>query len=141
MSSGHGSFSHNVWTSSLAQSGILGLLGYMVPPISMMLIGWRMIRQSNDKNLLFMGALAAVVGCSAFLLSFMTLSINTQRQAITLGLLCGMLYRCRAIQLTMAREYAGYLEEGELPVYEQAMEADVYAWGPGSGGYGAGQSY
>jgi hypothetical protein len=142
-SEGAGGFSHNVWTASLAESGILGLLGYTLPPITMMLIGWRMIRQSNDRNLLFMGALGAVVGCSAFLLSFMTLSINTQRQAITLGLMCGMLYRCRAIQLTMAREYAGYLDEGELPVYEQATEADVYAWGPGSatGGYGARQSY
>jgi hypothetical protein len=132
-----------VWTSSLAQSGILGLLGYMVPPVSMMLIGWRLVRQSNDKGLLYMGAMAAVVGCSAFLLSFMTLSINTQRQAISLGLLCGMVYRCRAIQLTMARarEYTGYLDEGELPAYEQFAEADAYAWESESGGYGARQPY
>jgi hypothetical protein len=116
LSEGAGGFNHNVWTASLAQSGVWGLLGYILPSISSMLIGFRLVRESNDKGLLYMGAMGAILGCATFFYSFMTMSINTQRQAIHLGLICGMVYRCRAIQLTMAREYAGYLDPGELPL-------------------------
>jgi O-Antigen ligase len=133
MSEGAGSFRHNVWSASLAESGIFGLLGYMVPPITAMFIGFRLVRQAPDRGTLYLGALGAVVGCAAFFYSFMTLSINTQRIAIPLGLVCGMVYRCRAMQLTVAREYAGYVDSPEelSMILDDANLAGGYAPGVG----------
>jgi hypothetical protein len=113
LSSGRGGFRHNVWSASLAESGPLGLAGYMLPPISAMWVGFLLVRRATDKGTMYVGALAAVVGCATFMLSFMTLSINTQRQAIPLGLICGMVYRCRSIQQALESQGAGYYETGE----------------------------
>jgi hypothetical protein len=110
MSTGAGGMRHNVWTASLAESGIFGLLGYTLPPIAAMVLGYRLVRQSPDKGMLYIGALGAVVGFSALLYSVMTLSINVQRHAMPLGLICGMVFRCRAIQLAMAQQSYGFWE-------------------------------
>jgi hypothetical protein len=116
---------HNVWSSSLAESGIFGLLGYTLPPLTAMILGYRLVRQSTDLGTFYLGALGAISGCWALSISFMTLSINTQRQAIPLGLLCGMVYKCRDIQLTIAQQYgySDYAQTGELPL--EFAEGDI----------------
>ena len=133
-SSGYGSFRHNVWTASLAESGIFGLLGYTLPPLFAMVIGYRLVRQAGDRGTLFMGALGSVVGCAALLFSPLTLSINIQRVAIPVGLACGMVFKTRAMQLTAAHQQ-GYLDPGDIPgmpldaEYQPGYDADYPGYG------------
>ena len=120
-------FRHNVWTASLAESGPAGWAGYMLPPILCMVVGFRVVRARTDTGTLLVGAMAAVHGCAAFLISFMSFSINLQRQAIPLGLMCGLVLRCRAMQLSYLEQYAGYVEPGQslMDLEEEHAHADA----------------
>jgi hypothetical protein len=112
---------HNVWTSSLAQYGPVGLFAFAVPVIGCMVVGFRLSRTDTDGYMSILGVLATIVALDAFLWATITMSINTQRLAMLVGLMFGMTFRCRAMQLTLARmraeqEYqAGY----EMVDYER----------------------
>ncbi len=101
---------HNVWTAALAESGPIGLAAYFVPIFGTIIVGYRMWRDQTDRDLALLGALAAIVGFVAFLWGSLSLSINQQRLAILVGLMFGIAFRCRAMQLTLQRQqlYDGY---------------------------------
>jgi hypothetical protein len=117
---------HNVWTAALCESGPIGLAAYLVPIFGTMVVGYRMWRDQTDRDTALLGALAAIVGFVAFLWGSLSLSINQQRLAILVGLMFGIAFRCRAMQLTLQRQqlYDGY--EG-VPAHDDG----------GSGGYDA----
>jgi hypothetical protein len=133
-STAYGSFRHNVWTASLAESGIFGLAGYILPPLFATVIGYRLVRQGGDRGTVFMGALGSVVGFASLVFSPLTLSINIQRMAIPLGLACGMLFKVRAMQLTVAHQQ-GYLDPGDVSgealhsYWQGSYDADYPAYG------------
>jgi hypothetical protein len=59
-----------------------------------------------DVNTTVFGALAAITGMSAFIWATLSLSINQQRLGMLVGLMFGMAFRCRAMQLTLAGQQA-----------------------------------
>jgi hypothetical protein len=113
---------HNVWTSSLAQYGPVGLFAFAVPVVGCMLVGYRLSRSDTDFYMSIFGALGSIVALTAFLLASITMSINQQRLAMLMGLIFGMTFRCRAMQLTLARIRAeqGYETGYEMVDYERA---------------------
>jgi len=81
--------------------------------IAMNVVGRRLVMARMDHGSVALGALAALSGVFFIVYGLTTLSFNTLRGAIPLGLICGMVLRCRAMQLTLARQYAGYLPEAQ----------------------------
>ncbi len=107
---------HNVWTSALAQMGPIGFLGYAIPVIGSIVVGFRIWRDQTDRDMSILGAIGAITGAYSFLWATISQTINQQRLAILVGLMFGIVFRVRAMQLTVARQQ---VEEayGE-PLYE-----------------------
>jgi hypothetical protein len=124
---------HNVWTSSLAAMGPLGLAGYWVPIFGTIVVGHRTWRDQTERGLATIGALCAVVAFMGFMWGSLSLSINQQRPAIIVGLAFGMAFRARSMQLTLARQYAGYLDEGQVIDADPGLVPE-----PGAGGHSPG---
>ena len=97
---------HNVWTSALAQYGPVGFFAFAVPLVGAAVVGWRMVRAQTDLQTTILGALAAIMGTTAVIWATLSLSINQQRLAMLFGLMFGMAFRCRAMQLTLAKQQA-----------------------------------
>ena len=116
-----GGYRHNVWTSSLAEGGLPLFLGYLLPCVLCVMVGRRLVANQMDRGTVMLGAIAALHGFMSFVLASTTMSINLQRPAIPLGLICGLLLRTRDMQLAITRSYAGYIDAGDgdlLPVEE-----------------------
>jgi hypothetical protein len=112
---------HNVWTSALAQYGPVGFFAFAVPIIGAIVVGWRMVRAQTNVDITVFGALAAITGMCALIWATLSLSINQQRLAMLVGLMFGMAFRCRAMQLTLAKQQAE-LEYGQA--YDEYAEYD-----------------
>jgi len=104
---------HNVWTSALSQMGPVGFLGYVVPVIGCTIVGFRLWRDQTEPNIALLGALGAITGVISFLWASISMTINQQRLAIVVGLMFGIIFRCRAMQLTLVRQQAeaGYADD------------------------------
>jgi hypothetical protein len=106
---------HNVWTAALAQCGPIGLAAYLVPIFGSIFVGYRMWRGQNERYMALLGAMGSIVGMIALLWGSLSLSINQQRPAMLIGLMFGLVFRCRAMQKSMLLQheydqYAGYSE-------------------------------
>ncbi|HEY7120318.1 MAG TPA: O-antigen ligase family protein, partial [Tepidisphaeraceae bacterium] len=119
-------FRHNVWTSSLAEGGLPLFLGFLFPCVASVVVGWRMAKGGADRTTVMIGAIGALEGVLCFVYASCTMSINVQRPAIPLGLICGLLLRTRQIQAAVAQEYAGYLDPYEDPA-AAFLEVEEYA--------------
>jgi hypothetical protein len=106
-------YRHNVWTASLAEGGIPLFLGYLLPCVLCVVVGRRMVRDRMDQATVMAGAIGAAHGVLCLILATATMSINTQRQAIALGLITGLVLRVRDMQLATLRSYDGYAETSE----------------------------
>jgi hypothetical protein len=117
---------HNVWTSALAQYGPIGLAAYFVPIFGCLIVGYRMSRSEVDPYIAQFGALAALVGFLAFVWGSLSLSINQQRLGILVGIMFGMAFRFRAMELTLKRlqDEAGYHDDE--PGYEAVAYGREY---------------
>jgi len=122
---------HNVWTSVMAESGLIGLAGYLVPLIGAVAIGRRMWRDQTERWLSLIGIMGALTAAAAIGWATLTLSINHQRGGLSIALLFGMLYRYRALQLTLAREQAAD-EYGSLHQLPSLLEEDEFHGSYGS---------
>lgn len=111
---------HTPWVTTMAETGLVGLAGFGIVIVSMIVVGLRMVRQCQDKWLCMLGAIGASYGFSAFFYGWMTASWNTLRIATTLGLICGILLRARDLSLaTEPKVYEGYLGNRMLtPVFD-----------------------
>ncbi len=113
---------HNVWTATMAETGLFGLAAYSISIIGSLVVGFRLWRAQTERFTSTIGALGAIVALSAFFNATLSLSINTQRSAVPLGLMAGIIFRCRVIQLTFLRARADRLKvdpaltEGEFRV-------------------------
>ncbi len=101
---------HNPMTAILCETGIIGFAAYWALFGSCFFVGRRIIRDALDKPTLLIGGLACTGAVFFLVYSVATLSINTLRGAIPLGVLCGVALRTRAIQLTLLRQWQGYLD-------------------------------
>jgi len=117
-------FRHNAWTSVLAESGIFGFATYALVVFGMLFAGRRMVKDQWDRESVLIGALGAMAGAHVLIWGLSTLSFNELRGAIPLGLVCGVVLKVRAIQLT-ARRVASETEGAELVATEGAMAGEV----------------
>jgi hypothetical protein len=92
-------FYHNVWTGAMAESGLLGLAGMLGAVLIPGVIGLRLLRDGGDVSFRLVGALGVISAAYFFVLASTTLSINTLRGALPLGIVCGAVLKARALQL------------------------------------------
>jgi hypothetical protein len=92
-------YRHNTWTSALAETGLIGLVAALMVTLGSVVVGRRMVRDEQDWGSVLMGAYCSIVGFTYFVVAFMTMSFNTQRQGMIVGLIFGMCMRARALQL------------------------------------------
>jgi hypothetical protein len=104
-----GGMHHNPMTAALCETGIFGFTAYWMIFVSMFIVGRRLVRARLDPGSMLVGGLACVSAAYFLVFSVSTLSINTLRGAIPLGIVCGAVLRARAMQRTMLHQWEGYL--------------------------------
>jgi hypothetical protein len=102
-------FRHNTWTSTLAESGIIGFSAMALMCIGQVVVGRRMVKQRLDRGSVLIGGMGVITGVHFIILSYCTMSFNQVRWAIPVATSFGVVMRCRAIQRAVAYEYEGYL--------------------------------
>lgn len=107
------SYRHNTWTSTLAESGLVGFSAMALLCVGQIVVGRRMVRDHLDRSSVLIGGLGVITGVHFIIHGYCTMSFNQVRWAIPLALSYGMVMRCRAMQLAMATEYQGYLPTEE----------------------------
>ena len=100
---GYSGLRHNTWTSTLAETGVIGFSAMALVIGSLIVVGGRMVRDAFDRASVWVGALGYVAGFHFLFHGLTTMSFNTLRWAIVLGVICGLVLRTRAIQLAMMR--------------------------------------
>ena len=119
LATGYHGYHHNVWTSTLSETGIIGLAGMLVVVFGTIVIGQRLAKDRGGRPYVLTGALAAITGVAALLAGTMTMSINTQRQALSLGLIFGLALRTRVLQLAH-RQHSGESKDSGVAALEGA---------------------
>jgi hypothetical protein len=107
----HISVRHNAWTSILSEAGLLGFIPVVIAFGAMLRLGRKLVKAHLDHGTMLVGAMAYIAAVHFFVLGMSTMSFNNERVGIVVGVLCGMVLRARAMQLTMARLWAGYLPD------------------------------
>jgi hypothetical protein len=91
---------HNTWTSTLAETGLIGFSAMALVVTSTFVVGRRMVRDWTDRGSVLVGALGVVTASMFGALGGMTMTFNQVRGAIPLGIVCGVVLRARAMQQT-----------------------------------------
>jgi hypothetical protein len=104
-------FHHIVWTAELAETGIIGFVAMLLVVLIPIIVGARLVKDRFDRGSVLLGAAAVAMGVYNLLLATTTMSINTSRGAIPIGIMCGAVLRCRAMELTNRRIWEGYTIE------------------------------
>jgi hypothetical protein len=99
-------YRHNTWTSFLAETGIVGFSTAVMIVFGTIIAGRRMVRDATDPGSVMLGAICASIGVYYLFAGLMSLTFNVQRHALDLGIACGVVLRCRAMQLTNKRLHA-----------------------------------
>jgi hypothetical protein len=124
-------YRHNTWTSFLAETGIVGFSAAVMIVFGTIILGRRMVRDATDRDSVMLGAICAAIGIYYLFAGLMSLTFNVQRHALDLGVACGVVLRCRAMQLTNKRlhaEEASY-EWANAQPYPPLVTADEYEAG------------
>lgn len=103
------SWRHNTWTSTLAESGLIGFSAMALLCVGQVVVGRRMVRDRLDRSSVLIGALGVITGVHFIVFGYCTMSFNQIRCAIPLALTFGTVMRCRMMQLSMMRQYEGCL--------------------------------
>jgi hypothetical protein len=117
MAVGHG-YHHNAYTSTLAQTGLVGFTGTIMAVYCPIFIGYKMVRQRYDRATMLIGALGIITGVQMAVIGMATASFNGYRAAMLIGLVSGIVFRTRDLMQTemrLAREY------GYVPGQDQAQ--------------------
>ncbi len=95
---------HNVWTSTLAESGIFGVVAYLVALVLLFRAGVMIVsrsthssRQPYDPFTRAFGVFSIASAVFFFVHGMVTLSFNTLREAVTLGVILGVALKLDAI--------------------------------------------
>lgn len=116
-------FHHNAYTSTLAQVGVIGFIGVVLAVWSPVFVGMKLVRAGNDRGTVLLGGLGIVTGVQQGVLGMATASFNGYRMAMMIGLISGMCFKVRDMQLTAARlnaEY-GYGQENQDAVMNDML--------------------
>jgi hypothetical protein len=115
-------FHHNAYTSTLVQTGIFGFAGVVMAVWCPAIIGYKLVRDRWDRTTVIIGSLGVIGGVQQAVLGMATASFNGYREAMLIGLICGVVFRVREIQLTemrLAREAGVEDEHFEAPFDDQ----------------------
>jgi hypothetical protein len=108
-------FHHNAYTSTLAQNGLIGFAGILIAVWGPVFIGLKLIKHANgNRAALMMGATGIVAGVQQGVLGMATASFNGYRMAMMIGMISGVCFKLRDMQLTAQRLEAEY---GYAPGY------------------------
>jgi hypothetical protein len=97
---------HNTWTSTLAETGLLGFAAFATMTFGMGFAGWRMVRDRLDKTTVLIGAMGFVTCIYYFIYGNSTMTFNQVRWGIPLFVMAGVVLRTRAMQLECKRQMA-----------------------------------
>lgn len=130
MSGLHG-FNHNVWTSTGAKAGIVGFAAIGIAIGGVIVVGRRMVQQRTDRTSVLIGGLGMVSGVFFLFHGLATMSFNTQRPAMVVALICGVVFRARAMQLTLERQRQEAALETQygVPAWHDSMQP-ASSWAP-----------
>ena len=117
---------HNSWSSTLAETGIIGFSAMALVVFGTFVVGRRMVRDWTDRGSVLVGALGVVTASIFGVLGVTTFAFNSMRGAIPLGIVCGIVLRARAMQQTALR-----LQQQQAMGY-----GDGYDDAPDGHGYG-----
>lgn len=106
-------YNHNAWTSTMAQTGLLGLAALVCMFWATYHHGCQLIRSRTQDSLMLMGCLGAAGATYVAVYGASTTAWLTQRGGLLLGVLCGMVLRASSIQQHMLQSLEGYLEESD----------------------------
>ena len=113
---------HNAWTDTLAKTGLIGLAPSLLVVGGCFIIGRRMVRDQVHPAFVLIGGLGAVAGAYYLAHGMSTWSFNSLRGAICLGVIFGVLLRCRAMQLVQAQ-----IEQQHVPDFWVEQPASDWA--------------
>lgn len=116
-------YRHNVWTSTLAETGLIGFSGMCCLVFGLLVVGFRMANDRVDVCSVLMGAAGSSIGVWSFLLASFTMSLNIQRCALAVGIVFGALLKTRAMQLSALRGDQPGATHERSPADEQAIDA------------------
>ena len=94
-----GAYNHNGWTSVLAKTGILGFAAVVLMIWTMIVLGYRLVRDNVDRTFVVFGALAFIVGVVYLIRATCSMSWAS-RPAIHYAIVCGMVIRAREMEAT-----------------------------------------
>lgn len=93
-------YHHNSYTSTLAQTGLVGFAGVVMAVWCPIIVGYKMVRDRFDRSSVLIGALGIIAGVQQAVLGMATASFNGYRGAMLIGLICGVVFRVRDLQRT-----------------------------------------
>ena len=99
-------FRHNSWSSTLAETGIAGLVAMLLVFAGTAATAWQIFRDPGDATTRLVAAFGFIAMVQLAVHGFVTMSFNAPRGAIVPGIICGLVLSCRSLQLE-ARESAG----------------------------------
>ena len=139
----YGGLRHNSWSSTLAETGLIGFAAFGLMAGACFLCGLRILRDGGDKYTLLMGMLGAVTAVYATVHGLATMSFNQMRPGLPLFITTGVILRLRAMQLTelrqMADEQAYWEQNPDLWAAAQAQQQEeLYGVAGGGSANGAG---
>ena len=113
---------HNTWTSTLAETGLLGFTAFAFMAGSLIVVGRRMVRARTDQTTVLVGAFGVITACFFIFHGLATMSFNVVRWGLPFFITAGVVLRTRQIQLQLMQQ-----AEAEYALEQQAAEAYEYA--------------
>jgi hypothetical protein len=101
-------FHHNAWVSTLTQTGVFGFAGVGMAVLCPFFVGLRMIRANTDRVSTLIGGLGVMVSAQQATIGMAAPGFGGYRMAMLMGLVTGVVFRVREIQLTRMRVAAEY---------------------------------
>ena len=121
---------HNSWTSTLAETGLIGFAAFSLMTGACAYCGLRLVREGTDRYMVLIGVLAVATASYEVTHGLATMSFNQVRWGLPLFVMSGVALRMRAMQLTHQRllaEEQVYWEQN--PELWAAAPADVHGTG------------
>src|SRR5205814_1367166 len=87
------------WTSALAKTGIVGFAAVLVMILTMIVLGYKLVRDNVDRPFVVFGAVAFVTGVAYLIRATCSMSWAS-RPAIHYAIVCGMVIRAREMEQT-----------------------------------------
>ena len=120
---------HNTWTTTLAETGVIGFAAMASVVFGCIVIGRRLVRERLDRTSVLIGALGVITGSHFFFHGLSTMSFNQMRWAIPLGVIFGVVLRARAMQLQQIRLIQEQSYDEYPPEDEYTPDVPEQGWG------------